>query len=86
MTHKAFLKKMADDCHAAKSEFDARFGSEIESYRQAIASAVQSFVSDMRGLVGRLSDNNPVCDSLSQKTGEYLDWLQWTFWGRGYLC
>ena len=86
MTRDESLRKLEDDCRTAKSEFEARFGGEIESYRQAIAAAVQSFVADLRDMVGHLADHNPVCDGLTERTGEYLDWLQWTFWDLPYFA
>jgi len=86
MTRDENLRNLAEDCRTAKSEFEARFGGEIERYRQAITAAVQSFVANLRDMVGQVADHNPVCDSLTERTGEYLDWLQWTFWDLPYFA
>src|SRR5262249_14992217 len=86
MTRDAKLRILAEDCRTAKSEFDARFGEIIERYREAITAAVQSFVSDLRGTVSRVGGSNLVCDNLAEKAGQYLDWLQWTFWDLPYFA
>jgi 2-polyprenyl-3-methyl-5-hydroxy-6-metoxy-1,4-benzoquinol methylase len=86
MTCDAKLRILAEDCRTAKSEFDARFGGVIEGYREAITVAVQSFVSDLRDMASRVGGHNLVCDNLAERAGEYLDWLQWTFWDLPYFA
>lgn len=86
MTRDEKIRMLADDCKAAKSRFDTDYGTEIANYRQAIAAAVQTFVSDLRQTVGHVAGNNLVCDTLVEKAGQYIDWLQWTFWDLPYYA
>src|SRR5438309_1106259 len=86
LTREAKLKTLADHCKAAKSKFDAEYGAAVAGYREAITAAVQTFVSDLRQNVANVAGNNVVCDTVVERAGQYLDWLQWTFWDLPYYA
>ena len=86
MSREAKLKTLADHCKAAKSKFDAEYGAAVAGYREAITAAVQTFVSDLRQNVANVAGNNVVCDTVVERAGQYLDWLQWTFWDLPYYA
>ena len=67
-------------CAAARTELSARFENEIEGHRAVIAEGVARFVDDFKRDLSHTSGGNPFCVELAEKTCEYIDWLQWTFW------
>lgn len=80
------LAELEETCAAARVEFSAQFGPEIEQYRALISESVARFVAGFKEDLSRISGGNPFCVDLAEKTSEYLNWLQWTFWDLPYLA
>ncbi|MGB2607351.1 MAG: methyltransferase domain-containing protein [Candidatus Sulfotelmatobacter sp.] len=80
------LAELQETCAAARVEFSAQFESEIERYRALISESVARFVADFKDDLSRTSGGNPFCVDLAEKTSEYLNWLQWTFWDLPYFA
>jgi hypothetical protein len=65
---------------AAAREMDSVLGAQIEPYRGEITAAVQQGIEQLKTVVSGASGGHPFCEDLMSRTGEYLDWLQWTLW------
>jgi SAM-dependent methyltransferase len=80
------LAELRETCAAARAAFSAQFEAEIEGYRAVITKSVARFVADFKEDLARTSGGNPFCVDLAEKTSEYLNWLQWTFWDLPYFA
>jgi SAM-dependent methyltransferase len=80
------LAELQESCAAAEAKFSAKFEADIERYRAIISESVARFLADFKEDLSRISGDNPFCVDLAQKTSEYLNWLQWTFWDLPYFA
>ena len=80
------LRSLAETCKDAKRDFHAHNGPAIEAYRATIREAVHEFVEELRANIGQVAAGNALCDEVAGRAGQYLDWLQWSFWDLPYLA
>src|SRR5271170_178585 len=80
------LAEFRETCAGARTEFFAEFEVEIEAYRSVIRESVAQFVADFKNDLRNISGGNLFCVELADKTSEYLNWLQWTFWDLPYFA
>jgi 2-polyprenyl-3-methyl-5-hydroxy-6-metoxy-1,4-benzoquinol methylase len=80
------MEALASVCRTAQEEFQARYASEVEQYRQTVSNGVKGFRQDLEGEVRQISGDNATCNEIARKTTEYLDWLQWSFWDLPYYA
>lgn len=64
----------------AATAFEQTHADDLERYRGAISEALRAALDRLAKDVETLSGGNPLCGALVRQAGEYVDWLQWTFW------
>jgi SAM-dependent methyltransferase len=65
---------------AASRQLDDLVGAQVAVYRGEVNAAVRNGIESLRSIVSKASGGHPFCEELMDRTGEYLDWLQWTLW------
>ena len=70
----------------AGEQFEELHREPIEAFRLEISGGIHDALSELKRDVAELSGDNPLCSEILILSGEYIDWLQWTFWDLPYFA
>ena len=76
----AELRRLAERTRRAAADFDRRHGDDTEVYRRAIETGIGEANRALVARLRELTDDDPLCRRLAERTSEYVDWLQWSLW------
>lgn len=80
------LAELRQVTRRAAVEFVQQHGDQVEAHRAQISAGVQEVIERLRHDVDRLTTGNAVCRQLVDQAGEYINWLQWSFWDLPYFA
>lgn len=80
------MQEVAERLAALAGDLPAEHGAEIDAWRHEQSEAFRAALADFQRDVAELSGGNPLATDVAFQAGEYLDWLQWTFWDLPYFA
>jgi 2-polyprenyl-3-methyl-5-hydroxy-6-metoxy-1,4-benzoquinol methylase len=80
------ISSLRERCLEERTLFQQAHSGEINEYQGAIRNSMSDALARLRNDMAELSGGNEICERLVIAAGEYLEWLQWTFWDLPHIA